>query len=281
MGLERAIPNLETAWQVEIEPFCRKVLKHHWPNSKIYNDITKINTKELESIDMLCGGFPCQDISSANYKGEGLNGKRSGLFWELWGIVRDFREQGRTIPIVVLENVPAITFRGLGDVLKAFSQIGYDAEYFTIRASDFGAPHRRERWFGVFYTSNTNKNNGRQVRESFTGQTNKNRLATGSHLLQKKPENATNTNKTQCQRNRGSVRIQTSNEKFIDNIFVTKRTESFWREKAAESPLCSLDDGIPNRLARYRALGNAIVPQCSEFVGKLILASGLWRDAIC
>lgn len=244
LGLERAIPNLETAWQVEIEPFCRKVLKHHWPNSKIYNDITKINTKELESIDMLCGGFPCQDISTANCKAEGLNGKKSGLFWELWGIVRDFREQGRTIPIVVLENVPAITFRGLGDVLTAFSKIGYDAEYFTIRASDFGAPHRRERWFGIFYAA----------------------YSPGGRLQSYNKQAFAEKEKISS----------------LERVFYKYRTgENFWQKSKAESPVCSVDDGISNRLARIRALGNAIVPQCSEYVGKLILESGLWEDAVC
>ena len=154
LGLHWAIPNLETVWQIEQDKYCQKVLKKHWPNAQRFYDITTIDTKQLTDVDMLCAGFPCQDLSYAG-KGEGINGKKSGLFWELWRIVRDFREEGRAIPILLLENVPAILNRGLGTVLGALTQIGYDAEWFIISAADFGAPHLRKRWFCICYATDT------------------------------------------------------------------------------------------------------------------------------
>ena len=79
LGLHRSIPNLETVWQVEQDKFCQKVLNKHWPNSQIYNDITTINTVELESVDILCAGFPCQDISIAGKVQAGASQTRGEL----------------------------------------------------------------------------------------------------------------------------------------------------------------------------------------------------------
>ncbi len=81
LGLHWAIPELETIWQIEQDKFCQSILKKHWPHSQIHNDITTINTRDLEDVDILCAGFPCQDLSIAG-KGAGLDGKKSGLFWE-------------------------------------------------------------------------------------------------------------------------------------------------------------------------------------------------------
>ena len=241
LGLHWSIPNLETVWQIEQNKFCQKVLKKHWPNSQIYDDITTINTKQLEDVDILCAGFPCTDISHAG-KGEGIHGKKSGLFWELWRVIRDFKHQGRQIPLLLLENVPAITIRGLGQVLGALSRIGYNAEWFVISAKDFGAPHLRKRWFLVAYP--TSKNTKQQPVDAW-GVESKRRF---------KCRNGQN-----------------------DGIY----QKNYWKEISFESPLCSVDDGIPNRVARIRALGNAIVPQCSEWIGNRLIETGLLEDVLC
>ena len=145
LGLERAIPGLETVWQVEQNKFCQKVLKKHWKNSKIYDDVKTVGKHNLEPVDILCAGFPCQGFSVSG-KGKGLDDERSGLYWELWRVISELRPR-----IVVMENVPAITFRGLSDVLGSLASIGYDAEWCIISAAQFGAPHKRERWFCVAY----------------------------------------------------------------------------------------------------------------------------------
>ena len=244
LGLHWAIPNLQTVWQIEKDKFCQKVLKKHWPNSQLHEDITTINTKELSDIDILCAGFPCTDLSEANIKGKGLYGKKSGLFWDLCRIIRDFRNQKRQIPIILLENVTGLTFRGLGTVLGEISQIGYSIEFFTVKARSFGAPHIRERWFGICYIANPH------ISSTQEQSVNPWRLETESRFKRGSGEN--------------------------DGVY----SKNYWQEGPIESPLCSLDDGISNRMARLKALGNAIVPQCSEWIGKRLIETGLIEECI-
>ena len=241
LGLHWAIPNLETLWQIEKDAYCQQVLKKHWPKSHIYSDITTIKTNKLQDIDILCAGFPCQDLSVAGKK-EGINGKKSGLFWELWTLIRDFKEQGRAIPIILLENVPAITSNGLGHVLGALSEIGYNAEWFVISAGAFGAPHLRKRWFLVAYSNS--KNN------------------------QKHPKHP------RC--------VETTRRfKRGDSQNVGIHQGNYWKEQTPPPALCSVDDGISHRMAKIRALGNAIVPQCSHWIGQRMIESGLLEDMLC
>src|SRR5204863_370991 len=117
----------EIKWQVEIDPFCRQVLEKHWPNVTRYFDVRQV--KRLESVDVLCGGFPCQDISVAG-KGEGIDGERSGLWREFDRLIGELRPR-----YVVVENVSALLVRGLGRVLGDLVARGYDAEWDCIPAS--------------------------------------------------------------------------------------------------------------------------------------------------
>lgn len=138
LGLERA--GFRIAWQVEIDPFCRKVLDKHWPNVPKYGDIREVDPDELEPITLLAGGFPCQPISVA--------GKKLGQADERWmwpefaRIIRGLRP-----PYVLVENVPGLLARGMGDVLGDLAALGYDAEWCVLSASAFGAPHKRGRIF--------------------------------------------------------------------------------------------------------------------------------------
>jgi len=143
LGLERA--GHECVGQVEIDDFCQKVLHKHWPNVPKWRDIRELTGRELPEADLWCGGFPCQDISVGGY-GVGIRGRRSGLFFELARLVRKIRPR-----YVLLENVAAILVRGMGEVLGELAQIGFDAEWRMLRASDFGAPHQRSRLFIVAY----------------------------------------------------------------------------------------------------------------------------------
>ena len=131
-------------WQVERDPFARSVLARHWPDAdRSVEDVTIAGAANLAPVDLICGGFPCQDISTAG-KGAGLAGERSGLWFEYLRIVRELRPR-----VVVVENVAALLSRGLDTVLGGLAEAGYDAEWFCLRASDVGAPHRRERLFVV------------------------------------------------------------------------------------------------------------------------------------
>jgi len=269
LGLHWAIPDLVTVWQIEKDKFCQKVLKKHWPYSQIYDDITTINTKDLEDVDMLCAGFPCQDFSFAG-KGAGIHGKKSGLFWELWRVLREFGEQERRIPIVLLENVPAITNRGMGTVLGALSKIGYNAEFFTIRASDFGAPHIRERWFCICYVGDPKS---RDAHRPVTVSSPKNKEQPRRTNLQNGVSTISDSKRAQVQ-----IKRELS---IIPKLGSKGQNGSIWEKGAVESPVCSMDDGIPNRVARIRALGNAIVPQCTYWIGKRMIETGLLRDKLC
>ena len=138
LGLERT-GGFETVAFCEIEEFPRKVLKKHWPKVPCYHDVTTAEFSDLKPVDMVTGGFPCQDISLAG-KGAGLAGERSSLFWH---IIRTVRVVGQ--PTLLLENVAALLGRGMGVVVGALAQIGYDAEWHCIPARSLGAPHGRDR----------------------------------------------------------------------------------------------------------------------------------------
>lgn len=170
LGLERALTNggfvPRVAWQCEIEPYARRVLAKHWPNTKRYEDVRTIGKDEtIEPVDIICGGFPCQDLSYAG-KRAGLGGERSGLFWELMRIVRLVRPG-----YVILENVPGLLTadngEAMGSVLGALAESGYDAEWDCIPAAAVGAPHRRDR---IFILANSNQIGWENVPEfvSFT-----------------------------------------------------------------------------------------------------------------
>ena len=146
----RWLGGIETVQFVECEPFCQRILAKHWPTVPIHDDICTFQP-EPGSADIVCGGFPCQDISQAG-KGAGLAGSRSGLFYELLRVVRLVGPR-----YIVLENVAAITYRGMDDVLGALAEAGYDAEWACIPAAAVGACHLRDRWWCVAYASGTDR----------------------------------------------------------------------------------------------------------------------------
>jgi DNA (cytosine-5)-methyltransferase 1 len=142
LGLERAGVG-RTVWQVEADPFCRGVLARHWPDAVRYNDVREVRGGAVEPVDLLCGGFPCQDVSNAG-KRAGLDGERSGLWYEFDRLVGELRPR-----FVVIENVAALLGRGGPDVLRSLAARGYDAWWDCVPAAAVGAPHRRDRLFIV------------------------------------------------------------------------------------------------------------------------------------
>jgi len=131
---------------VEIEPFAQKVLKKHWPDVPIHEDVTTYE-HDGSSIDIISGGFPCQDLSS-NGKHLGFEGERSSLYGEILRICHDVRPK-----YVVMENVPNLLIggggEGFGRFLRDLAQSGYDAEWESISAASFGFNHIRDRIFIV------------------------------------------------------------------------------------------------------------------------------------
>src|SRR5579862_7777078 len=133
---------MRTVQFVELDPFCRRVLAKHWPTVPCHDDI---RTFVPGAADVVCGGFPCQDLSIAG-KGAGLEGSRSGLWSELCRVIGQVRPS-----YAIVENVPALLGRGLGRVLGDLAEIGYDAEWHCIPACAIGAPHIRDRIWIVAY----------------------------------------------------------------------------------------------------------------------------------
>ena len=141
----KLVGGYRTTQFIEIDPFCQKILKKHFPFTPIHDDIRTF-TAIPGQYDVICGGFPCQDISVAGGR-EGITEKsRSGLFYELMRVICLVRPK-----FVVMENVAAILNNGLDIVLGELSQAGYDAEWSVISASSLGACHRRSRWWLVAY----------------------------------------------------------------------------------------------------------------------------------
>jgi DNA (cytosine-5)-methyltransferase 1 len=143
LGLERT-GGFETVAFCEIDPFCRRVLAKHWPKVKQYDDVKNLSADALRrdgiAVDVICGGFPCQDVSIANPVGNGLDGARSGLWFEYARLIGEIRPA-----IVIVENVAELLARGMGRVLGALARLGYDAEWRVLRGLDFGLPFIGER----------------------------------------------------------------------------------------------------------------------------------------
>jgi DNA (cytosine-5)-methyltransferase 1 len=122
LGFERA--GMECAWQVEIDPDAQRVLRRHWPDAKLLPDVTKAGRKNLPKVDVICGGFPCQDLSVAG-KRAGIKGKRSGLFYHMARITRELKPA-----VLVWENVPGLLSSERGrcflEVLAEMDRIGLD-----------------------------------------------------------------------------------------------------------------------------------------------------------
>lgn len=143
LGLERT-GGFETVAFCEIDPFCRKVLAKHWPGVPIYEDVRTL--KYDRPVDLICGGFPCQDISTSKEGADGIDGERSGLWKEFARLVCEIRPR-----YVLVENVGRLLDRGLGRILADLATIGFDAEWCVLSASFVGAPHARDRTWIIAY----------------------------------------------------------------------------------------------------------------------------------
>lgn len=236
LGLERAGLGHVT-WQVEIDPFCRSVLARHWPQAERHVDVREASASTLAPVDLICGGFPCQDVSSAG-KGAGLAGERSGLWFEYLRIVRELRPR-----LVVVENVASGARRWVGTVCDGLDALGYRPRPFALSAADVGAPHLRRR---VFVVGDTN---GKRLeeRQDVAG------------LRQR--ETAARADFRAWPPRRGDV--DGWHEWLADG-----------RPPPAQPRVRRGADGLPRRVddrrRRLKALGNAVVPQCAEVIGRMI-----------
>lgn len=253
LGLERAGFNI--VGMCEIDPYCRAVLRKHWPGVPIFEDVRTLTGADVPGVDVICGGFPCQDISVAG-KGAGIEGERSGLWREFARLIGEIRPL-----LVVVENVSALLGRGLARVLGDLSSLGYDAEWHCIPASAVGAPHQRDRIWIVAYPIG----NGLQERE-YVGWLGKE----ASESQQERRE----ANGIPAQEGHADPDIWECSLGAplgrMGWLYESIPQDRNW-PLAAEPCLGRGIDGVPARLDRCMALGNAVVPQIPEIIGRAIM----------
>ena len=240
LGLERA--GMRCVGQVEINPFCLQVLEKHWPDVPRWEDVREFPPPdvEIESPMLIAAGFPCQDLSYAQNKPEGLSGERSGLFYEVIRISGILRPR-----CILLENVPALLTRGLGEVLRALAEIGYDCEWHCIPVSSLGGPTIRDRVYLIGTLSNPDE----QGLEGWDGE-----------VL---PE-------------RTSQRIIGEGSPFEE--FRGRAHRRWWKPRPN---LRRTSTGVPRRVDRLKSLGNSVSPPVAQCIGAQIMqvAEEEWLSA--
>lgn len=222
LGLERA--GMTVVGQVEIDPFCRRVLAKHWPEVPRHDDVRTCvewwRSVERPRVDLVAGGFPCQPSSQAGRK---LAQADPRWLWPaMAGVVRDLRPAW-----VIIENVPGLRLRGLADVLRDLGSAGYRVRAGEIHACALGAPHPRRRLFVVAHTEGA-----------------------GCHPRRAERGEAARTD--------GPRPDWPGSER-----------RDWW---ATEPDVGRVAYGVPGGVDRRRALGNAVIPQVSEYIGRLVLS---------
>ena len=285
LGFERA--GMVCKWQVEIDDYANRVLAKHWPNVHRERDIREVGRHNLEPVDVICGGFPCQDISYAGL-GAGLDGERSGLFFEAIRVVRELRPR-----FVVLENVAALLTRGLDRVCGTLAEIGYDGEWHCISAAAVGAPHIRDR---VFIVANADSWRFKESQECDGQSQTRKQAQQRNNALRLRCDVANATRELRNRSGRGTEqarRAESANcgpdvgnaERTSTNAHAKKSSsrrsvgKSSWWE--TEPAVGRVADGISSRVDRLRGLGNAVVPQVAEWIGRRIVEAAGRTPAIC
>jgi DNA (cytosine-5)-methyltransferase 1 len=283
LGLERA--GMECVGQVEIDPFCNKVLEKHWPNVKRMGDIKNVKGDEFGTVELVCGGFPCQPFSQA--------GKRKGAEDDrfLWPeMFRVIQSCGPTW--IIGENVSGIIGVELDNVLSQMEDIGYQVQTFIIPACAVDAKHRRDRvWIVGHSTSERSRKLSIQSRQSQKTNINTNgasKILAHTGCITERLEKCGRDEEGTCYKSSGCSEMvsntigerQQGSGKFI-NAMHTETIRSrktidvidggIHSEWPIEPELGRVAYGIPNRMDRLKSLGNAVVPQIVEIIGRAIM----------
>lgn len=273
LGLERAGFG-PVLWQVEIKPECQAVLAAHWPNTERHADIRTVGAAQLAKPGLICGGFPCQDVSSAG-KRVGLRGARSGLWFEFRRVVSELHPKW-----VVVENVASGARAWVDEVSAGLGELGYGIVPIPLEAADVGAPHARARIFliAVSYAHQNSEHARAEYAEvasaSVTSNVDGDRVrneqgwsggarGSDSRVIANDGAQPANTQGTGLPCSGRRSRYESS---------LTEPAHCDWWSAVPE--ILRVDDGLPRRLdaanARIQALGNAVVPQCAEVIGWVI-----------
>jgi len=250
LGLERS--GMRVAWQVEIDDYCNRVLEKHWPSVPKFRDVREVGGRfdvsakryQLPDAELICGGFPCQPVSCA---GAQLGQEDPRWMWpEFMRIIREIRPRW-----VLAENVPGLLSNDagwlFGGILRDLAESGYDAEWDCLPAAAFGAPHIRDR---IFLVANPNSEELRSVGSCAQRGLCKNLSVFGGPSLF------------------GSHGRVDKLRESINDCRNTKGRE-MW---AIEPDVDRVAYGVANRVDRERVLGNSVVPQVIEWIGRRIMA---------
>ena len=260
LGLERA--GMTVKWHSEIDPYACRVLKKHWPTVPNLGNIKDIEWSSVEPVDLIAGGYPCQPFSTA--------GKRQGEKDErhLWPYflraISELRPR-----YAVMENVRGHLSMGFERVLGDLAEVGYDAEWRLVSAAGMGAPHRRERILVVAYPES----------EYSDGKSYNSRNSTRCQKISKFGNSSWSENLAYSDDCKLGDHYECGINKRTNpkwgKVFVTDssgssngRAFSSW---LSEPNVGRVAHGVPSRVDRLRGLGNAVVPQVAEYVGRLII----------
>jgi len=276
LGLERT-GGFETVAFCEIEPFPRRVLAKHWPEVPQYHDVKTLTADILRqdgiSVDIITGGFPCQDLSTAGKQRGMGDGTRSGLWSEIVRLVGELRPQ-----FVIVENVAALLAgpserRGgwFGRVLGDLAECGYDAEWRNIPACMVAAPHRRERIWVVAHPSDMQCNGGDNNAEKSVGRWPLSQLRNDGRSVFMANSDEIGWPEMGLSHQQGKRREpQGAGE---TNHAGSRGKLGYGGGWGAEPAVGRVANGVPNRVDRLAALGNAVIPQIPKLIGRAILAS--------
>lgn len=270
----------------EVDDYAIRVYQQRFPDAVPLGDIRDIRGADLpEGEWIIAGGFPCQDISVAG-KGAGLAGERSGLWYEYARLIGELRPR-----YAIMENVGALAFRGLDSVLGSLAEIGYDAEWQDIRASDVGAPHRRERVWIVAYPNESPIPDSERIRRG-SGRTRG--PYCGGKREAEQPFQLADTSRELSHRSgetRGRGPESTNSGEAIshpDRTGLEERYRSGSRRSftaavignwwSTEPDVGRVAHGVPARVDRLKCLGNSIVPQIAQLIFEQA-AFDEWRAA--
>ena len=267
LGLERT-GGFETVAFCEIEEYPRKVLAKHWPKVPIYDDVRELTAERLAGggigVDVITGGFPCQDISLAGNQAGIGEGTRSGLWSECARLLGELQPE-----YAIFENVTALLSgdngRWFEQVLWDISQVGYDAEWHCIPASELGAHHHRDRVWIIAYPNSTDSRDKRQ--EEVQGNRGVDKREAFTHDNGKQGDVANPNSQRGCGRNASREYAKDVGKSPICERKHLRRME-IWD---SEPSVGRVANGIPKRVDRLKGLGNAVVPQIPELIGRAIL----------
>ncbi len=304
LGLERA--GIEIIWQVENDSFCQKVLKKHWPEVLLLGDVKKIDFTSLPAVDLICGGFPCQPVSCA---GKRAGDKDERWLWpEFYRAVCEARP--RWVLVENVPGLMSMdSGRLFGGILRDLAASGYDVEWDLLPAAAFGAPHLRYRVFLVAYLPNNRLNNlikrsifapkdrtnstkgyaafdvahaySDRTGERYDGGTigeNKGKIREGRNSQDSEnegtyPDNC-NSNVAHSESRRLEVGETTQTVQHnveCRGVFLGRLDCGDTRWWATEPDVGRVAHGVPSRVDRLKCLGNAVVPQISEWIGIMIM----------